>query len=189
VFGGRINTDLIWESVVHANAADRRGTHGREDSRLCQRHRQEGRGSRRAPGGAQVRLEPDAACGVMAATVHPAASRAATTSKLSKKVERGALRAALSEKLKAGELVVVDAPRRDRGQDQGGRRDAEATRHHRQGGPGGRRRRREAVAIGPQHSGRIARAQRAAHRAPRSSVPAAWSATRSALEKLQEALG
>ena len=27
VFGGRINGDLMWESVVHANAADRSGTH------------------------------------------------------------------------------------------------------------------------------------------------------------------
>ena len=27
VFGGRVNTDLLWESVVHANAADRQGTH------------------------------------------------------------------------------------------------------------------------------------------------------------------
>src|SRR6478736_2689295 len=27
VFGGRVKTDLIWESVVHANAAERRGTH------------------------------------------------------------------------------------------------------------------------------------------------------------------
>src|SRR6478609_9227678 len=27
VFGGRVNRDLIWESVVHANAAARRGTH------------------------------------------------------------------------------------------------------------------------------------------------------------------
>jgi len=27
VFGGRVNTDLMWESVVHANAAVRRGTH------------------------------------------------------------------------------------------------------------------------------------------------------------------
>src|SRR2546426_8949646 len=27
VFGGRVNTDLIWESVVHENAAARRGTH------------------------------------------------------------------------------------------------------------------------------------------------------------------
>ena len=27
VFGGRVNGGLIWESVVHANAAERRGTH------------------------------------------------------------------------------------------------------------------------------------------------------------------
>src|SRR5262249_61661670 len=27
VFGGRVNTDLIWEAVVHQNAAERRGTH------------------------------------------------------------------------------------------------------------------------------------------------------------------
>src|SRR3982751_3111963 len=27
VFGGRVNTDLVWESVVHANAAGRQGTH------------------------------------------------------------------------------------------------------------------------------------------------------------------
>ena len=27
VFGGRVNDALIWESVVHTNAARRRGTH------------------------------------------------------------------------------------------------------------------------------------------------------------------
>ena len=27
VFGGRVNAGLIWQSVVRANAADRRGTH------------------------------------------------------------------------------------------------------------------------------------------------------------------
>src|SRR5882762_1489564 len=27
VFGGRVNADVMWESVVHANAAARRGTH------------------------------------------------------------------------------------------------------------------------------------------------------------------
>src|SRR5579864_7503396 len=27
VFGGRVNTDLVWESVVHSNAKERRGTH------------------------------------------------------------------------------------------------------------------------------------------------------------------
>ena len=28
VFGGRVNTHVIWEAVVHQHAADRRGTHG-----------------------------------------------------------------------------------------------------------------------------------------------------------------
>ena len=27
VFGGRVNADLIWESVIQQNAAERRGTH------------------------------------------------------------------------------------------------------------------------------------------------------------------
>ena len=33
VFGGRVNTDLMWESVVHANAAERRGTHQTKKAR------------------------------------------------------------------------------------------------------------------------------------------------------------
>ena len=27
VFGGRVKTDLVWESVVRQNASERRGTH------------------------------------------------------------------------------------------------------------------------------------------------------------------
>src|SRR4029077_8499459 len=86
--------------------------------------------------------------------------------KLSKKVEIGALRSELAEKIKAGEVMVVDAiggsgarargrpchrrrrARPERRQDQGGRRDAQGARRQRQGGPGGRRRRRQAVALG-----------------------------------------
>ena len=34
MFGGRVNTDLIWESVVHANAAERRGTHATKNRAL-----------------------------------------------------------------------------------------------------------------------------------------------------------
>ena len=34
VFGGRVNTDLMWESVVHANAAERRGTHATKNRAL-----------------------------------------------------------------------------------------------------------------------------------------------------------
>ena len=34
VFGGRVNADLIWESVVRANASDRRGTHATKNRAL-----------------------------------------------------------------------------------------------------------------------------------------------------------
>ena len=34
IFGGRIKTDLIWESVVQQNAADRRGTHATKNRAL-----------------------------------------------------------------------------------------------------------------------------------------------------------
>src|SRR4029077_10449935 len=34
VFAGRVNSALIWESVVHANATDRRGTHATKNRAL-----------------------------------------------------------------------------------------------------------------------------------------------------------
>ena len=34
VFGGRVNADLMWESVVRANAAERRGTHATKNRAL-----------------------------------------------------------------------------------------------------------------------------------------------------------
>src|ERR687883_48840 len=34
VFAGPVNATLIWESVVHANAADRRGTHATKNRAL-----------------------------------------------------------------------------------------------------------------------------------------------------------
>ena len=34
VFGGRVKTDLIWEAVVHENAAERRGTHATKNRAL-----------------------------------------------------------------------------------------------------------------------------------------------------------
>src|ERR1700704_4036844 len=34
VFGGRVNSELIWESVVRANAARRRGTHATKNRAL-----------------------------------------------------------------------------------------------------------------------------------------------------------
>jgi large subunit ribosomal protein L4 len=106
VFGGRVNTDLMWESVVHANAAERRGTHQTKNranvsgsGKKPWRQKGTGRariGSIRSPlwrhGGTVFGPQPRS-----------------YDFKLSKKVERGALRAALAQKVKDGALVVVDA--------------------------------------------------------------------------------
>ena len=106
VFGGRVNTDLMWESVVHANAAKRQGTHATKNRALVSgggkkpwKQKGTGRaqvGSSRTPlwrhGGTVFGPQPRG-----------------YDFKLSKKVERGALRAALAQKLKDGDLVVVDA--------------------------------------------------------------------------------
>jgi len=106
VFGGRVNTDLMWESVVHANAAERRGTHKTKNranvsgsGKKPWRQKGTGRarvGSIRNPlwrhGGTVFGPQPRG-----------------YDFKIPKKVERGALRAALAEKLKTGDVVVVDA--------------------------------------------------------------------------------
>ena len=106
VFGGRINGDLMWESVVHANAADRSGTHAAKTRAFVsgtgkKPWKQKGTG-RAQVGSSRTPLWRHGG------TVHPPRPRSYDF-KLSKKVERGALRSALSEKMKAGELVVVDA--------------------------------------------------------------------------------
>ncbi len=106
VFGGRVNTELIWESVVRANAARRQGTHATKNRSLVSgggkkpwRQKGTGRaqaGSTRSPlwrhGGTVFGPQPRS-----------------YEYQLPKKVERGALRAALAQKLKDGQLVVVDA--------------------------------------------------------------------------------
>src|SRR3984893_2628996 len=105
VFGGRVNTELIWESVVSANAAKRRGTHATKN-----RANVSGSGKKpwRQKGTGRARIgsirNPLWRHG---GTVFGPQPRSYDF-KLSKKVERGALRAALAQKLKDGELVVVD---------------------------------------------------------------------------------
>ena len=106
VFGGRVNGDLMWESVVHANAAKRRGTHATKNRALVSGSgkkpwRQKGTGRARV-GSSRTPLWRHGG------TVFGPQPRGYGF-KLSKKVERGALRAALAEKLQAGQLVVVDA--------------------------------------------------------------------------------
>jgi large subunit ribosomal protein L4 len=106
VFGGRIKTDLIHESVVRANAAERRGTHATKTRAMVSGSgkkpwRQKGTGRARV---GEIR--------------NPLWRKGGTTFgpqprsydfRIPKKVERGALRAALAQKLQDGHVVVVDA--------------------------------------------------------------------------------
>jgi large subunit ribosomal protein L4 len=105
VFGGKINADLIWESVVRENAAKRQGTHATKNRALVSgggkkpwRQKGTGRaqvGSSRTPlwrhGGTVFGPQPRS-----------------YDYQLPRKVELGALRAALAQKLQDRQLVVVD---------------------------------------------------------------------------------
>jgi len=106
VFGGRIKTDLIHESVVRANAADRRGTHATKTRAMVSGSgkkpwRQKGTGRARV---GEIRNPLWRKGG----TVFGPTPRSYEYS-IPKKVEKGALRAALIEKLKEGSLIVIDA--------------------------------------------------------------------------------
>ncbi|HKT78774.1 MAG TPA: 50S ribosomal protein L4 [Vicinamibacterales bacterium] len=106
VFGGRINADLIWESVVRANAAGRQGTHATKNRATVagsgkKPWRQKGTGRARV-GSVRTPLWRHGA------TVFGPQPRSYEFT-LPKKVERGALRAALAEKFKDGRVVIVDA--------------------------------------------------------------------------------
>jgi large subunit ribosomal protein L4 len=106
VFGGRVKTDLIHESVVHAQAAARRGTHATKTRAMVSgtgkkpwRQKGTGRaqvGEARNPlwrhGGTSFGPQP------RSYDYH-----------LPRKVEKGALRAALTQKLRDGAVTVVDA--------------------------------------------------------------------------------
>ena len=105
VFGGRVNTDLIWESVVHTNAAKRRGTHATKNRALVSGSgkkpwRQKGTGRARV-GSIRNPLWRHGG------TVFGPQPRSYDF-KIPKRAERGALRAALAQKIKDGALVVVD---------------------------------------------------------------------------------
>ena len=106
VFGGRVKVDLIHESVVRANAAERRGTHATKNRALVSGSgkkpwRQKGTGRARV---GEVRNPLWRKGG----TVFGPQPRSYEYH-LPKKVEKGALRAALSAKLQGGDVVVVDA--------------------------------------------------------------------------------
>jgi large subunit ribosomal protein L4 len=106
VFGGRIKTDLIHESVVRANAAERRGTHATKTRAMVSGSgkkpwRQKGTGRARV---GEIRNPLWRKGG----TVFGPQPRSYDY-QLPRKVEKGALRAALSQKLRDGEVTVVDA--------------------------------------------------------------------------------
>jgi large subunit ribosomal protein L4 len=106
VFGGRVKADLIWESVVHANAAERRGTHMTKNRALVSGSgkkpwRQKGTGRARV---GEIRNPLWRKGG----TVFGPQPRSYDF-RLPKKVEIGALRAALAQKVKEGSLLIVDA--------------------------------------------------------------------------------
>ena len=106
VFGGRVKTDLIWESVTRQNASERRGTHAtktRADVSGSGKKPWRQKGTGRARVG-EIR--------------NPLWRKGGTTFgpqprsydySLPTKVEKAALREALSQRLKDGDLVVVDA--------------------------------------------------------------------------------
>ena len=106
VFGGRVKTDLIHESVVRANAAERRGTHATKNRAAVSGSgkkpwRQKGTGRARA---GEIRNPLWRKGG----TVFGPQPRSYEY-KVPLKVEKGALRAALTQKLRDGAVMVVDA--------------------------------------------------------------------------------
>jgi large subunit ribosomal protein L4 len=106
VFGGRVKVDLIHESVVRANAAERRGTHATKNRALVSGSgkkpwRQKGTGRARV---GEIRNPLWRKGG----TVFGPQPRSYDYH-LPRKVEKGALRAALASKLQGGDVIVVDA--------------------------------------------------------------------------------
>src|SRR6516225_9646753 len=106
VFGGRVNTDLMWESVVHANAAERRGTHMTKNRALVSGSgkkpwRQKGTGRARV---GEIRNPLWRKGG----TVFGPRPRDYEYH-LPKKMFRAALKSALALKLKENQLNVIDS--------------------------------------------------------------------------------
>jgi large subunit ribosomal protein L4 len=105
IFGGRVKTDLIWESVVQENAAERRGTHATKNRALVsgggiKPYKQKGTG-RPQVGSSRTPLWRKGG------TVFGPQPRSYEY-QLPKKVRRGALREALAAKAQEGALIVVD---------------------------------------------------------------------------------
>ena len=105
VFAGPVKVDLVWESVVRQNASERRGTHkaksrGQVSGTGKKPYAQKGTG-RPQVGSSRTPLWRHGG------TVFPPQPRSYTY-QLPKKVEKGALRAALTAKLRENAVVVLD---------------------------------------------------------------------------------
>jgi large subunit ribosomal protein L4 len=105
LFGGRIKSDLVWAAVVQENAADRRGTHATKTRAMVSGSgkkpwRQKGTGRARV---GEVR-NPLWRKGGTVFGPQPRSYEFAQP----KKVRRGALRAALAEKVRDSALIVVE---------------------------------------------------------------------------------
>jgi large subunit ribosomal protein L4 len=105
IFGGVIKTDLIWESVVHQNAQEHRGTHATKN-----RANVSGSGKKpwRQKGTGRARVgEIRNPLWRKGGTVFGPQPRSYEYA-LPRKVKLGALRSALAAKLADGTLIVVD---------------------------------------------------------------------------------
>jgi large subunit ribosomal protein L4 len=105
VFGGTIKTDLVWASVVRQNASERAGTHATKNRALVsgggkKPYKQKGTGRAQA-GSSRSPLWRKGG------TVFGPQPRSYDY-QLPRKVERGALRAAIQSKLKDGAVIIVD---------------------------------------------------------------------------------
>jgi large subunit ribosomal protein L4 len=105
VFAGPVKVDLIWQSVVRQNASERRGTHKAKNRALVsgggkKPYKQKGTGRAQA-GSTRSPLWRHGG------TVFPPQPRNYEYS-IPRKVERGALKAALTSKLRDNAVIVVD---------------------------------------------------------------------------------
>jgi large subunit ribosomal protein L4 len=110
IFAGPAKLDLVWESVVRRNASERRGTHMTKNRALVsgsgkKPYKQKGTG-RAQVGSSRTPLWRHGG------TVFGPQPRSYDYA-LPRKVERGALRAALTAKLRDGVVTVVDELRAD----------------------------------------------------------------------------
>ena len=105
VFGGRVNTGLIWEAVVHQNAADRRGTAATKTRGVVS-----GSGKKpwRQKGTGRARVgEIRSPIWRKGGTVFGPQPRSYDYA-LPRKMRRGALRSAMAQRISEGAITVVD---------------------------------------------------------------------------------